>query len=290
MRKPQKVKISTFGSRITSAVSVSLVLVLLGMMTMALVASHGIANDLRSKVGIIVKMLPSSADVEVNRVQRMISSQNGVASYEYSSPEKILDDESAIMGEDLSEILDQNPFGGEFEIKVFPVYAEIDSIERIASILAQDPAVDEIITPTEVVGSVNSVLHRISYILLVSAMALLVISIVLINNTVSLDVYSHRFVIHTMKLVGATGTFIRRPFFVTALVTGIVAAAVGIILTTAVRAYSATFDPIVEIVLSWANMAWIYVGMFFTGPIICIGASLIATNRYLRATYDDMFK
>ena len=290
MKNSRKVKISTFGSQITSAISVALVLVLLGIMAMMVTTSHRLVNDIRSNVGIIVKMLPAAADAEIDRVQKLINRQAGVASIEYSSPEKILADESEIMGENLAAILDQNPFGGEFDVRLLPKYAVSDSIEIIAKAIANDPSIDEIVTETAVVDNINAVLHRLTMVLLIIAIAMLIISFVLINNTVSLAVYSRRFIIHTMKLVGATSAFIRRPFLIAGIITGAVSAIVAIGLISALRAYASTFDPIVEDILVWKIMGCIFAGLLILGPMICLTASAIATNKYLRSGYDEMFK
>lgn len=290
MKNPRKVKISTFGSQITSAISVALVLVVLGAMAMGMVVSHRLARDIRSQIGLVVKVMPGATDAETDRVQKLLSSRRGIEKVSYSSPEKILADESEIIGENITEILDQNPFGGEFEAKLAPEYVDRDSIEAIMKSIEGDPAVDEIVSQTEVVDSINKVLGRVSLLLLIVAGALLVISFVLINNTVSVAVYSRRFIIHTMKLVGATGSFIRRPFLIAGLVTGLVASAGAIACVGCLRVYGATFDPIVEELLDWESMAWIFAGIILAGPGICVAASALATNRYLRLGYDDMFK
>lgn len=290
MKNPRKVKISTFGSQVTSAISVALVLVLLGAMAMALVTSHRLADNIRENVGVVVKLMPGAADTDVDRVQRLISRQHGVTAVTYSSPEKILEDESALMGEDIAAILDQNPFGGEFEVKLSPEYVNTDSIGVITSAISENPVVDEVVSETEVVDSINSVLGRLSFILLAVALALLIISFVLINNTVSLAVYSRRFIIHTMKLVGATGAFIRRPFLMAGMLTGIASAATAIGCVAAMRVYAATFDASVNDLIGWDTMAWIFAALLVTGPAICVAASALATNRYLRASYDEMFR
>lgn len=290
MKNPQRIKISTFGSQITSAISVAMVLLLIGLMAMALVTSHKLADDIRSNVGVVVKMLPSSVTAENQRVERLILAQPGIASVRYSSPDEILAEESEMMGEDISAMLDQNPFGGEFEVRILPEYVYSDSIAKITAIIQEDPSVDEIVTETEVVDSINSVLGRVTAIMLVVAIAMLIISFVLINNTVSIAVYSRRFIIHTMKLVGATGAFIRRPFLIAGLITGLVSGVLAIGIVAAIRAYSATFDHTVDDLLGWGTMTLIFAGMLVIGPAICVAASSIATNRYLRADYDDMFK
>lgn len=290
MRKSHKVKISTLGSQVTSAISVALVLTLLGLMAMAMVTSARLADDIRSNVGFVVKLLPGASDDDIRRVERRISGAPGVAGTVYSSQADILAQESELMGEDISAILDENPFGAEFSVSVLPQYASSDSIASISDAFVSDPAVDEIVTESEVVDNINSFLKKLSLVLLTAAAALLIISFVLINNTVSIAVYSRRFVIHTMKLVGATWGFIRRPFIVAAFWTGIAAAACSIAAIAAVRAWGATFDPMVDELLGWPTMAWIFGCLLAAGPLICMAASSMATNRYLRASYDDMFK
>lgn len=290
MKHPRKVKISTFGSQITSAISVALVLILLGGMAMTLAVSHRLAENIRSNISIVVKLLPGASQAETARVNALIASRHDILSSVYSSPDKILEEESALMGEDLSDILGQNPFGGEFELKIAPEAARTDSIAGICAMFASDPAVDEIVTQSEVVDNVNSFLRKVSLILFIIAVILLVISFVLINNTVSLAVYSRRFIIHTMKLVGATPAFIKRPFIIAGLVTGVISAAVAIAAVAAVRAYAVTFDPSVDTLLDWPTMVWIFAAMLALGTLICTGAAALAATRYVRASYDDMFK
>lgn len=290
MKDRRLAKISTFGSQITSVISVALVLLILGILAMALQASRSLSDDIRSNMGFVVKLTPSATDADINRIKSLVVATPGVASFIFSSPESILAEESKLMGEDYAALLDENPFGAEFEIRMKADYASGDSIAAVSARLAADTAVAETVTESTVVDSVNSVLRRLSVILLSIAAALLVISFVLINNTVSLAVYSRRFIIHTMKLVGATGGFIRRPFVLAGVATGAIAAAIAIVLLIGIRAYASTFDPAVDRALPWQSMAIIFAGVTATGLLICTCASAIATNRYLRTDYDDMFK
>lgn len=287
-RKP-KARISTFGSRLTSIVSVALVLMILGILAMTMLASRGLGDDIRSNIGFIVKLDRAAGDTEINRLKRELIGSKFTESLTYMSADEILREESQLMGEPLDSLLDENPFGAEFDIKVRPDYANSDSIAAIASRMEIIPSVDEVVTEAAVVDNVNSVLSRMSVVLIAIAAALLIISFVLINNTVSLAVYSRRFIIHTMKLVGATGAFIRRPFLLAGAATGAVAAAAACGILAALRAYAASFDPLVDRLVSWTDMAFIFVGLFVVGLLICVAASALSTNRYLRSDYDEMF-
>lgn len=290
MTKRHSARISTFGSQITSVISVALVLLILGILAMTLEASRSLSDDIRRNIGFVVKLSPSASADDVNRVKHLFSASPAIDSYVFASPDNILAEESRLMGEDLGEMLDENPFGAEFDVRLKPRYACGDSITAISAVIAADDAVDEIVTETAVVDSINSVIRRLTAILLAIAAALLIISFVLINNTVSLAIYSRRFIIHTMKLVGATGAFIRRPFLIAGLATGATAAAIAIAVLAAIRAYSTSFDAALDSALPWPSMGWIFAGVLACGLLICLIASIIATNRYLRADYDEMFK
>lgn len=287
-RKPNA-RISTFGSQLTSIISVTLVLLILGILAITMLASRGLGDDIRSNIGFIVKINSSVDDTEINRLKRELTDSRFTESIAYISAEEILREESELMGEPLDSLLDENPFGSELDIKVRPEYANTDSIAMIASRIELIPSVDEVITEAAIVDSVNSVLSHTSIVLIAIAIALLIISFVLINNTVSLSVYSRRFIIHTMKLVGATGSFIRRPFLLAGAMTGTIAGVAACGILAGMRAYASTFDPLVDRLVSWADMAIIFGGLIVAGLLICVAASALSTNRYLRADYDEMF-
>ncbi len=190
MTKRHSARISTFGSQITSVISVALVLLILGILAMTLEASRSLSDDIRRNIGFVVKLSPSASADDVNRVKHLVSASPAIDSYVFASPDNILAEESRLMGEDLGEMLDENPFGAEFDVRLKPRYACGDSIAAISAVIAADDAVDEIVTETAVVDSINSVIRRLTAILLAIAAALLIISFVLINNTVSLAIYS----------------------------------------------------------------------------------------------------
>ena len=140
------------------------------------------------------------------------------------------------------------------------------------------------------VETINRNIRSVAVVLIVIAATLLLISFMLINNTVRLTIYSRRFTIHTMKLVGATPGFIRKPFLINNSVHGVIAA----IMTSAILAgllyYAHSFDASIAHAVAWDKAVWVFAGILVTGVLICFVSALIATNRYLRLSYDDMFK
>lgn len=289
MARKRSTRISTFGSHITSIISVALVLLIIGLIAMGGVTTRNLSDDIRRNMGFTVKVARSAGDSDINELKRMFNTAEYVGSYVYSSPDDIFAAESQYLGEDLAMLVDENPYSAEFDVRVKPGYASTDSIENIRAALTALPQVDDVLTETSVIDNVNTAISRITLVLLVIAAALTVISFVLINNTVSIAVYSRRFVIHTMKLVGATGGFIRRPFITAGAINGVISAAIAGAALTAAQAYAVTLDPLAERLLTWPDLAVVVIGLVLLGVAICTLASLLATNRYLRAGYDDMF-
>lgn len=133
-------------------------------------------------------------------------------------------------------------------------------------------------------------MKSLALVLFVVAGALLLISFVLINNTVRLTVYARRFTIHTMKLVGATAGFIRRPFIWSSVINGVIAGIISIVVLGGLLFYLGTIDPEVLRVVDWRPAAMLFSGLFLAGILICALAAFFAANKYLRLGYDNMFK
>ncbi len=205
-------RISTFGSRITSLVSVALVLILLGLASLMGLAGKNLTDDVRRNLGFIVKMERDCPDAAINTVKQALLASPSVERLTFSSADDIMEQESQYLGEEIGALLDANPYSAEFDVKVRPAYATPDSIEAAVEFFSSMAGVDEIVTESAVIEGVDSTLRRLGAVLLIVAAILLAVSVALINNTISLSIYARRFVIHTMKLVGATGGFIRRPF------------------------------------------------------------------------------
>lgn len=282
-------RLSALGSQLTTIISVTLVLLILGITAMAGLLARSGARQIRSNAGFIVRVDREVTDSALNILKQQLPAAPYAATVTYASPEQIMHEESQYLGEDAIEMLDINPYNPEFDVKVKADYATADSIEAIRVRLSANPAIEEVITAPSTISNVNFFITRISWILIGIAAALLVISFVLINNTVYLAVYSRRFIIHTMKLVGAKAGFIRRPFVVAGAVSGLTAGVVAAALTASADIWLSSVDPLFATALPWSTMAVLMAGIVIAGVLICAVASAIATNRYLRSDYDDMF-
>lgn len=289
MAKKRSQHISILGSRITSVVSVALVLVLLGVAALMTSAARKATDNVRRNMGFTIKMERGMGADEINNMKKRLAKAAYVESFVYASPDEILAQESEIIGEDIMALVDENPYGAEFDVKVRPQWAHSDSIASIALSVGSAKGVEDVLTDTGVIDSVNRNISRLTWIMLAVAAALLAISFVLINNTVSLAVYSRRFVIHTMRLVGATGAFIRRPFLKAGVATGLVASIAASAVLAVAQAYAMRSDAALAGVLDWRTSAIVYALLAAIGIIICLLASAFATNRYLRSDVDDYY-
>lgn len=289
MSKKRSLHISVFGARATSVVSVALVLILLGLAALITVSARRATDDVRRDMGFTVKMQRDASAGNVNAVKKALAGAAYAESFVYAGADDILAQEAELIGEDIMQLVDENPYGAEFDVRLRPEWACGDSIAVIVCGLEAIEGVEEVLTDTAVIDTINNNITRLTWIMLAVAAALLVISFVLINNTVSLAVYSRRFVIHTMRLVGATGAFIRRPFLAAGAMTGLVAAIAAAAVLAVVQVYVMRMDPAVAATLDWRASAMIYAALAVAGVLICLIASVVATNRYLRSDIDDYY-
>lgn len=290
MNKIKRSRIAGWGDYVTSTISVSLVLFILGLVGFVNISFSGINRQLKEKMGFTVVLADSVAPATIDSLKLVCDHAPYVSSYRYLSAEDVMAEETSGEGADLVELLGVNPYAAMFEIKVGAAYADVDSISSIMAQWQQLPSVDETTANTEMIANINRNAGLINTILAIMAAALLLISFVLINNTVRLTVYSRRFLIHTMKLVGATGGFIRRPFLMVNAVQGVIAGVLASGFLALFVGWTRSLDMGIELLVTW-NVAFCEFGLLVVlGVAICVLAAIMATNRYLRKNYDEMFE
>lgn len=289
MSKTNKKRLIGWSDYLTSTISVTLVLFILGLVGFVNITFHGVSKHLKEKIGFTVIFNDSISPVVVDSIQNLCNNANYISEFTYLSAEQVLAQESNGEGENLIELLGVNPYTPMLEIKVKEAYANLDSIKVLTSKWSGVENVAEVSSNNELISNLNRNAGLINTILAVMAAALLLISFVLINNTVRLTVYSRRFLIHTMKLVGATGAFIRRPFLINNALQGCIA---GIIASGCLALFMAWAQSLylgIEILLDWRVASLVFTSLIVLGIIICVIAAYITTNKYLRKSYDEMF-
>lgn len=290
MEKKHRQGIPSFSTQITSTISVSLVLLLLGIVAFLVIATHSVTESIKENMGFDVIVKEGTSERNINRLKQRWTNAPYVSSVKYRSAEDALREWQDETGEDLIELLGVNPFSPEFDIRVKSEYANLDSIEKIIAPLQKLSSVSEISVHSDMIESINKNIRSISIILAIVAAALMLISFVLINNTIRLAVYSRRFIIHTMKLVGAKDGFIRKPFIKSNILNGIIASIIAILLLSGILYYTQSIDPMIISVIGHEMIVYVFAGIPVTGILICSLAAINATNKYLRISYDEMFK
>lgn len=280
---------SSVSVQATATMSVALVLLLLGMVVSLALAARSITTEIKEHLGFDVILTESASLDRVNEFKQMFADAPYVASFRYFSPEQANETWQAEMGENLTELLDVNPFLPEFEINLKADYAVADSLDAIILPLQQTEDVYQVNTHTDVIDRVNRNLSTMMLILAVAVLALLPISFVLINNTIRLTIFSRRFTIHTMKLVGASRGFIRRPFLLSNMLQALIAAIVASGLLAAIYYYVWELDASLRALLTPSMLLWVCLGLLLAGQVICLCAALFATQRYLTRSYDELF-
>ena len=290
MEKQRHNIISTFSAQITATISVALVLLVLGIISLLGIAAHTTTTGIKENMGFNITLTDSITERQVNTLKQRLGDAPYTASLSYFSPDDAMNKWKEDTGEDLMQVLGVNPFSGELEVKVKADYANSDSISTVIAALEGLKGVSSINVHTDMVDAINKNMRSIALVLSLVAAALLFISFALINNTVRLTVYSRRFIIHTMKLVGACAGFIRRPFINSNILSGLIAGVVASTILGGALAYLHSADTLIATAVPWKSVFPVLAALPVLGIIICALAALFATNKYLRLSYDEMFK
>ena len=285
----KKSKISYFSANITPIISVSLVLLLLGVVGLLGIAANSLTNYVKENIGFDVIVKNNAEQKEIDELKRLWTSAPYVSSVKYISKEDALLSWEKETGENLMEMIGVNPLSAEFEVRVKAQYVSVDSLNKIEYSLKNIPAIESVQMHKDIVEQINHNVNNIILVLGVVLVMLVVISFVLINNTVRLAVYSRRFIIHTMKLVGATPGFIRRPFVLTNVLNGFIASLVAMALLSGLLYYAVEVNRDYAGLVGIEQLAVVYAGMMLAGVLMCGMAAVFSTNRFIGLSYDELF-
>lgn len=270
-------------------VSTTLVLVLLGTMGLLLVAANTLSNHVREELTVSVVLDNSLSDKQIADYHKKLNKRSYIKSSTYISKEQVLEEQRKELGTDPVEFLGYNPYEPSIELSMKPEYANNKSLESIERELRSDTGVKNVIYHKELVGAINSNIHKIGAALLILFILLTLISWSLISNMVRLSIYSKRFLLHTMKLVGATWGFIRRPFLVQNMWIGFFSGIMAnIILGTALYLIIQR-EPGVITVLPQEYIMIVAGGIILFGIIITVLCAFLSVNRFLRMRGNDLY-
>ena len=275
---------------ITLCISTSMVLVLLGLVVFSVLTSRNLSQWVKENLTVTVMLNDEVTENEAKLLCRDLYHRPYSRNIDYISREQALKEQSQAMGSDPSEFLGMNPFSATLELQLKSDYANHDSLQWIAAELRKDPKISDVAYQVDLMDRVNRNLTKINIVLLVIAGLLTFISFSLINNTVRLSVYSRRFLIHTMKLVGASWGFIRRPFMRRGLAVGIVAAIIAICVLGACVYGLYYYEPNMANIITWVELAITAGAVLLFGIIITTVSSYISVNKFLRMSAGELYK
>lgn len=274
---------------VTSSISTTLVLLLLGLVVFFVLTAHNLSVYVKENISFSVLVSDDMKESDILKLQKKLNQEDFVKEIEYISKKQALQEQTEAMGTDPQEFLGYNPFTASLEIKLRSEYANSDSIAKIEKLIKQNTNIQEILYQKDLINAVNENLRNISLMLLGLAGLLALISFALINNTIRLTIYSKRFLIHTMKLVGASWGFIRRPFLWRNFWIGVLAACMadGILWGTAV--WLVSYEPALVQVITPQVMMLVSVAVLAFGVLITWLCALFSINKYLRMKSSALY-
>lgn len=286
---PKPLKRKIINSYFVSTLSITMVLFLVGLMSLLFLNVKQVNNFIRENIGITLVLSDNIRQVDLLKLQKLLSAQPEVKSVNVVDAATAAKEFSKELGEDFVDFLEYNPLSATMDVKLFAVYTRKDSIAKIESKFEEFPDVEEVYYQRNLVSLINSNSRKISLVLIALAGIMLIMFSALINNTIRLAIYSKRFILKTMQLVGATQGFIRRPFVVKAVIHGLVGALLAnILLVIVVYSYYSNFSEMFAFQLINVMLILSLV-VFVFGIVISWLSTVLAVNKFLRLHYDELF-
>ena len=275
---------------LSSVISISLVLLLVGIAAMLLVNARSVSDYFKENMQVTVMMKQHVTDEAAMDFQNsVLDGKRFIKKTTFISKEQGQREMADMLGDDFLEVFETSPIPVSIDITLKAEYVSADSLEVVRHEISASPLVDEVVYQSSLVDALNANLGRISAILGVFIALLLFISFVLINNTVRLNVYARRFTIHTMKLVGATRSFIRTPFLVQAAFQGVFAAFVAIIALVVMMYFMRSeFQQLFEIFR--LDLLLTVIGIVLaSGLTICLVSTWFVVNKLVSLKKDELY-
>ena len=284
-----KNRLHFFNMYLTTTVSVALVLFLIGIECVLVMGVHRVVKQIRENVAITIVLTENAKEQEITRLDTMLKVAPYCCGLEFVSAQQALEDHIESLGEDPTKYLGYNPLTASFSVNVCADYVQADTIRSIAKGLEAIKFVDRVLYPEDVIAAIDLNVNKYSLVILGIAAILLLVAVSLILNTIRLQVYSRRFLINTMKLVGAKSWSIKSPIVGCNLLIGFVASVIAMILLVGLLLYAKSNLGIVVVDMNWQNMLIVFAVLALCGLVIMFVSSLVATNRYIRMKTNDLY-
>ena len=277
------------GSWISTVISISLVLLLVGIAALLLVNARSVSDYFKENMQVSVLMTPDVDEEAAAKFQAELDARPFVKETSLVTREQGTREMAEMLGPDFLSVFESSPIPVPIDVTLKADYVSTDSLAMVKDLVSASPLVDEVVYQQSLVEKLNANLKRISLVLGVFILLLLFISFVLINNTVRLDVYSKRFTIHTMRLVGATKAFIRRPFLWKSVIQGVVAALLATLMMALIIYFlKKEFVQVTE-VFPPESLAMVTAVMLVAGIVICLVSTFFVVGRLVSLSRNELY-
>ncbi len=285
MHAKNKVKYSSM----SIIISMSLVLFILGILGFFLLNAKGLSNHIKQNIGFSVMIKEGVKDVDILLFQKLIASKTYSLETKWVTKEEAAIELKAHLGEDFISFLGYNPLLESIDIKLNAIYANSDSLLAIKNDLLKNELIHEVFYQKDLIKKLNENMRKMSIVLLSFCLLLFIISFTLINNTIRLSVYSKRFIIRTMKLVGANNKFIKTPFLSDSIYNGIYSSLFAICMLLTVFQLLQNDMPYFLNILNITSLFIIFGSIFVVGILFTWLSTFLALRKYLRIKESEIY-
>lgn len=276
-------------SYLSSMISISLVLLLVGFFALIAVNAQSVSNYFKENIKVSLILRQDVADDSARSVESRVAAMSCVKSTGYISKEQGTKEMKELLGSDFLSVFETNPIPISIDVQLKAGYLSPDSLALFKKELAPITEIEDVLYESAIIETINDNIEKLGMILLVFILLLMFISFVLINNTVRLNVYSKRFSIYAMRLVGATKSFIRRPFLVRAIFQGLISGLLACcILSGALYLLKEQFEQLFN-VFRMELLAAVMAGTIVLGILICVICTYFVINRLVSLTTDELY-
>lgn len=287
--KPKRLKKRIFNSWITSLISISLVLTMLGLLGMILVNGRQLSDYVREKIGFTLVLHDNVKPESIKKLQENLNKSSFVKSTRYIDKETASKELTEQLGEDFTGFLGYNPLFESIEVKLFANYTSSDSLQYLEKKFLAYPQVKEVFYQKDLVQIINENIKKITFFVLIISALLTFIFIALINNTIRISVYSQRFTINTMQMVGASNSFIRKPFLRKSLLMGFYGSIIAnIIIFMGIYLYRIELQSLITSDVIYPT-GIVFTSVFILGLLFSYLSTFFAVNKFLMMKFDEMF-
>jgi cell division transport system permease protein len=276
-------------SYLTLIVSISLVLFLIGLLGLLLINARELSDYFRESLSFSVMLNEDAKEADIRMLQKDLDAKRFVKSTEYISKEQAAENLKEDLGEDFLSFMGYNPLLPSIDVYFIAQYTHPDSVLNIEKYLLEYPVVNEVYFQESFLHLLNENVRKVSFFLVVFSALLLFISLTLINNTIRLSVYSKRFLINTMQLVGATRRFIRKPFLIRSMIHGIIAGLVAILLLMGILYLVEEEFYLLFTLQDIGLLLYLFGGIIVMGILINFVSTFFSVNKYLGISEDKLY-